>query len=193
MHALPGKGLSGLHQIDGVVGDALKVVDAVQQDGQGPAVLPVQISGGELDKVGAQHVLIPVRLLLHGDDPLRAGLGIVLLDLHGQLEGVAGQVRHLIHGLLAQAHGKRGPLQKPLVQCLQGAGQGGLFLFPVGDGQLCQPDQSIGEGEQQHRAADVEQAVDHGDVRRPGRGGQKRHGEKPVYTIEYHKKDQSAN
>ena len=182
-----------LRHIDGMIGDPLKIIDAVQQNTEGPAVRLIEVPGGELHQIGAQHILVPVRLLLHGDDPLRAGLGIVLLDLHGQLEGVAGQIRHLIHSLLAQAHGEGRLLQKPLVQSLQGTGQGGLFLFPVGDGQLRQPDQPPREGEEHHCTADVEQAVDHGNVRRPGGVLQKGKMQERVAAIEYHSKEQSAN
>ena len=73
----------------------------------------------------------------------------------------------MVHGLLAQVHGKAGPVQEALVQSLQGCGAGILSgLLAVGDGELCQLHQHIGEGEEHDGAADVEQAVDHGNVRR---------------------------
>ena len=188
--------LGGFRQIDGVVGDPLKVVDAVHEDGQCPAVRLVQVPAGELHQVGAQHILIAVRLLLHGGYGIRALFGVVSKHVHSRLEGVPGQVRHVVHGILAKAHGKGGPVQEPLVQGKQRRGQGlalPLLGFALGDAEGGQLHQHIREGEQHNGTADVEEAVDHGHVRRSGGPGQEGKGEEGVAGIEYHSKEQSAN
>ena len=186
--------LGGFGHIDGVVRDALEVIDAVQQDGQRPAVCFAQVLAGELDEIGAQSVFVAVGFLLHGDDALQILFGEVVQQPHGQLEGVPGQVRHVVHGLFAQVHGKAGPVQKALVQSLQGCGAGILGgLLAVGDGELCQLHQHIGEGEEHDGAADIKEAVNDGDVCRAGGGEQEGEVQEAVQCIEYHKKQQSAN
>ena len=66
--------LSGLDEVDGVVADALKVADGVQQRVDGAVIILREVLGAQFDKVGTQHVLVVVHGIFLARDLVRNGI-----------------------------------------------------------------------------------------------------------------------
>ena len=152
--------------VHGVVGDALKVADGVQQRVDGAVILHGQMLGAQFDKVGAQHVLIVVNGVLLADDLVGDGVIPGAGGGHGLQERGAADLGHIAAGQHGAAHGHGRRSQQTLVQ------QGVLLLFVgrgVGHGQNGQLFQQAVERQQNSCRYYVKNCVYDGDAEGVGR------------------------
>ena len=147
---LPG----GFLDVQGVVPDALKVPDGVEQPGHRVDVLHGEAVLGNLHQVTAEAVLVDIQLVLILQE-LRLQAPIILgqLPQRGQ-QAFPGQGPHLAGHGGALADRRAGGAEQ---QGVQEGELGSLVLFL--DSRPRQPFQLAGEGQQQGGGADVENRV----------------------------------
>ncbi len=108
--------LRGFQQVDGVVADALEIADGVQQGIYALAVSVAQFAAGQLDKVGAQCVLVTV----HRAFLVTHLLGQLVVPLVGQAHGLhhahAGQLCHVSSGGAGTLHSHSRGVQQTVIQ-----------------------------------------------------------------------------
>ena len=164
--------LGGLDEVDGMVADAFKIVDGVQQRVDAAQVLMGQPLAGQLDQIGAQNVLVMIHRVLLAEHLVGDGVVPFAGGGHGLQHRSAADLRHIRAGEHRTAHRHRGGGEQTLVQ------QGVLFLALVGvvghrhDGQSFQ---HAAEGQQHRRSDDVENGVHDGNAE--GVGGLVKEGE----------------
>ena len=182
--------LGRLDQVDGMVGDALKIADRVQQRVDGAVVVHREMLGAQLDKVGAQHVLIVVHGVLLADDLIGDG---VIPDTgrgHGLQKGSAADLGHIAAGQHGAAHSHGGGGEQTVVQQ-------GVLLLGVGggighgqDGKLLE--QAV-ERQQDCGRHDIKDRVDDGNAEGVGRVGKEAEPNQRVQAVEPAQEDDSAD
>ena len=172
-----------------MIGDALKIVDTVKQNGQCPAVRLRQITVVQLDQIGSQHILVVIHILFHTDNAVNLFLIIILQVLQCKIQRISRFQCHLVRRISAKLHGKCGTLQKPLIQNCKLVRFLILFTRFVRYGLLRQLHQKIAKRIKKNNRTDVKNAMDCGDSCRTCRLGQKFHSTQGhIDCIEYHKK-----
>ena len=146
------------HDVHGVVADALKLGDKVQQLGHGMALVITKLLIGQFDKVvgdGHFHAVDEVFPHLDGAD----GLFIHLQQQRGGQVDVAGRTAgHLDHRVLGLLQGNSRAFVQTLVQ--HGHTQFLCFLGVVRHGEHGQFGQHAAAGQEQQHGADAGQGMD---------------------------------
>ena len=148
-----------------MVGNALQITDAVQNQIEHFAVIAIQLFPFQFYNIGAQCVLITVDLGLQQRD-IRVRLLCIAADhVHRPEHTVSRKLRHLLGNLAALPCGDRRRFHETFVQKLQRFVLC-LLLRHVLDQQIRQLFHLLAERQQQDRRCDIEDAVDDRNVRR---------------------------
>ena len=155
--------LRSLCHVQRMVGDTLKIGDRMQEFRNVRALAAGELPAGQLDKIRAQNVLVPVDHALH---PLH--LGKVLVGVVFQKRQRAREVELRVggHGVdrdAALLDGKRRVLQKALFQVHRGGLVGVLFLALVLDERVHNCLNHIRKRQQDHDLHKAEEGVDKRD------------------------------
>ena len=180
--------LGGGENVDGVVGDALKVADGLQKLGRFLALGAAQLLRAELDKIGAEDVLIVVAALL------------VVADALGELRCVGGECGE---GIVQRTHGALGHLtgdSAALAQGERGRGQQTFVKFGddlnariVGHDAAGKLFKKAARGQEDRRAEKVERRVRDGDAVHRGGFVQKRGSERRAHDAKEREQHHNAN
>ena len=177
-----------LRDVDGVIADALKVGQGVQQLGHPGALLGGQRPVGELDQIVVQQTLQLVQRHLGFVEPLQL-LGVKFPDeLHSQPVVVPGELAHLHHRIVGPLQRQGGGGQETVVQ------HGQLPLLRVaGHHRLDQLDELAVEGKKQGSTGDVERQVEVGDRAHVHGVFPERKAEQGVARVQNHQKKDRAD
>ena len=177
--------LRGLDEVHGVIGDAFKVADGMQQGVDGAVVLFAQGAAGQLHQVGAQNVLVMVDGVFLAADFIGNGIVPFAGGGHGLQQGSAADLSHIAAHQHGTVDGHGGGGEQTLVQ------QGVLLRFlAVRHGEDGQTDQQLVEGQQDSGGHHVEDGVDDGNVEGGGLvviEGEMEHGVQGIEPAQEHR------
>ncbi len=153
--------LCGFHDIQRVVGDSLKIAEAVEDHGHGPAVPQGDVPARELHQIGAQYVFVFIHDGFQPDDFLLFDFIIIQQRLQRKDDGLFRYLRHFPDLSPTNFHGEGRIHQESFVDGNRSF-PGNLLpdILVVGNGDFRQLDENLGEGKQDHGGADIEQTVD---------------------------------
>ena len=147
------------HQVYGMVADALKIADGVQQGIYALAVGMVQLTAGKLDEIGAESVLVTVYLRLFLADFLRKCVVPLMSQAHGLHHAHTGKLCHFSSCRACTFYGHGRGVQQAVIQ------QRKAFLFRrIRNGEDGQLFQQVCKGQQHQRCHDIEHRVHHSDA-----------------------------
>ena len=146
--------LGGFQKVDGMVADALKITDGVQQGVHALAVGVVQFPAGQLDQISAQCVLVPVHPALLVPHLLGKFVVPFVGQAHGLHNAHPGKLGHFSGSGASTLHSHGGGVQQTVIQQRKL-----LFFRGIGNGQDGQLFQPGGKGQQNDGGQNVEHRV----------------------------------
>ena len=179
--------LSRLHQVQGMVTNALEIIQGLEEHGGFAAVSVADFQGAEFHQVGAQDILVVVGAVFL----LPNLLGQRRIELphqgHAVVDGLGSHVGHLKGQTLAALQGDGGGGEQTLVQFRHH-----FRLFVVRHQPAHQLLQQVPGGQQNGSADDIEHCVADGDAQVGGLFTQDGGGQQGLHSGEENQADHGA-